>query len=106
MLFNIPVQNFSQNMRQVLIISFHSAFKNQRLAIIFHNTHNSLIQNGGQVNGHDESSKRLAEKMENLSAHETDESANHLYKEKVSCLDLSEFHIVFSYYLNIIIIFH
>ncbi|XP_078313174.1 uncharacterized protein LOC111128949 isoform X3 [Crassostrea virginica] len=39
-------------------------------------------KNGGQVNGHDASSKRLAEKMNNLSAHETDESANHLYKEK------------------------
>ena len=106
MLFNIPVQNFSQIIGQDSITFFHSALKNQRLAIISHNTHNSPLQNGGQVNGHDESSKRLAEKMDNLSAHETDESANHLYMEKVSCQDLPEFHIVFSYYLNIIIIFH
>lgn len=39
-------------------------------------------QNGASLNGHDESSKILAEKMDSLTAHETNESANHLYKEK------------------------
>uniref|UniRef100_A0A8W8I4L1 EF-hand domain-containing protein n=1 Tax=Magallana gigas TaxID=29159 RepID=A0A8W8I4L1_MAGGI len=37
---------------------------------------------GANLNGHDESSKILAEKMDSLTAHETNESANHLYKEK------------------------
>lgn len=39
-------------------------------------------KNGASLNGHDESSKILAEKMDSLTAHETNESANHLYKEK------------------------
>eukprot|EP00105_Crassostrea_gigas_P025504 XP_011446112.1 PREDICTED: ninein-like protein isoform X2 [Crassostrea gigas] len=49
-------------------------------------------KNGASLNGHDESSKILAEKMDSLTAHETNESANHLYneKEKMQALQLEK----------------